>query len=106
MNEARAACGGDEWRAMMRSIVPSTIGHVDLGHDVLEVGPGYGAATDVVCEIVSRLTAVEVDIELVDLLRDRFAGRSHVEIIHGDATSLPFADERFSGAICFTMFHE
>jgi 16S rRNA A1518/A1519 N6-dimethyltransferase RsmA/KsgA/DIM1 with predicted DNA glycosylase/AP lyase activity len=105
VNEAHAACGGDEWRAMMRSIVPSTIGSVDLGDDVLEVGPGYGAATDVVCELVPHLTAVEIDVGLVELLQDRFAEQSHVEIIHGDATSLSFADERFSGAICFTMFH-
>ena len=47
MNKAHEACGGEEWRSMMRMIVPSAIGDVILGDDVLEVGPGYGAATDV-----------------------------------------------------------
>jgi SAM-dependent methyltransferase len=105
VNEAHAACGGEEWRAMMRSIVPSAIGDVDLGNDVLEVGPGYGAATDVVSESVSSLTAVEIDPKLVDYLQDRFASQSHVKVMQGDATALEFEDSRFTGAICFTMLH-
>jgi ubiquinone/menaquinone biosynthesis C-methylase UbiE len=106
VNEAHEACGGDEWRSMMRTVIlPSTIGAVNLGDDVLEVGPGYGAATDVVSESVPRLTAVEIDEQLVTYLVDRFAAQSHVEIIHGDATALEFDDGRFSGAICFTMLH-
>ena len=105
MNEAHQACGGDEWRSMMRSIVPSAIGDTDLGDDVLEIGPGYGAATDVVSQTVPRLTAVEIDAELVAFLTDRFGDQPHVEIRRGDATALEFDDGRFSGAICFTMLH-
>jgi SAM-dependent methyltransferase len=105
VNEAHQACGGDEWRAMMRMIVPSAIGDVLLGDDVLEIGPGYGAATDVVSELVPQLTAVEIEKALVDLLTDRFAGQSHVRILEGDATALDLADGRFTGAICFTMLH-
>jgi len=105
VNQAHEACGGDEWRSMMRSIVPSAIGDVDLGDDVLEVGPGYGAATDVVSESVGQLTAVEIDPKLVDYLTDRFASHPQVLITEGDATALDFADGHFSGAICFTMLH-
>ena len=105
MNEAHQACGGPEWRSMMRSIVPKAIGSTDLGDDVLEVGPGYGAATDVVADLVPRLTAVEIDDELATFLDDRFAGRDHVRIVRGDATALDFADATFSGAISFTMLH-
>ena len=105
MNEAHEACGGPEWREMMRSIVPSAIGAVDLGDDLLEIGPGYGAATDVVCELVPRVTAVEIDPELVAFLTDRFASKPHVAIVQGDATALDFDGDRFSGAICFTMLH-
>ena len=89
----------------MRSIVPSAIGDVDLGDDLLEVGPGYGAATDVVCELVPSVTAVEIDPELVAFLTDRFASQPHVRVLRGDATSLEFDAARFSGAICFTMLH-
>ncbi|MBV9666471.1 MAG: class I SAM-dependent methyltransferase [Actinobacteria bacterium] len=105
MNEAHAACGGDEWRELMRSVVPAAIGDVDLGDDVLEVGPGYGAATDVVSRSVKSLTAVEIDDKLVDYLTDRFAGAAQVHVQQGDATALEFDDRRFTGAICFTMLH-
>ncbi|HZQ86467.1 MAG TPA: class I SAM-dependent methyltransferase [Acidimicrobiales bacterium] len=105
MNEAHEACGGDEWRELMRSIVPSAIGDADLGDDVLEVGPGYGAATDVVSESVRSLTAVEIDPKLVAYLEERFASADQVKIMQGDATALEFDDGRFTGAICFTMLH-
>ena len=90
---------------MMRMIVPSAIGDIDLGDDVLEVGPGYGATTDVLSRAVPRLTSVEIDDELAAMLTDRFADIPSVEIVNGDATSLSYADDRFSGAACFTMLH-
>ena len=105
MNKAHEACGGPEWRGMMRSIVPSAIGDVDLGDDVLEVGPGYGAATDVMSETVARLTAVEIDAALVEFLTERYTTQPHVTVMQGDATALEFRDARFTGAICFTMLH-
>lgn len=105
MNEAHEACGGPEWRELMRTVVPSAIGDLDLGDDVLEVGPGYGAATDVVSESAMSLTLVEIDTKLVAYLQDRFNGQSHVHIAQGDATALEFGDGRFTGAICFTMLH-
>ncbi len=106
MNEAHAACGGDEWRGMMRNVIlPWAIGEVDLGDDVLEVGPGYGATTDVLSESVAHVTSVEIDEQLVALLKDRFAAATNVEIVHGDGTALDYPDDRFSGAACFTMLH-
>jgi ubiquinone/menaquinone biosynthesis C-methylase UbiE len=106
MNENHRQCGSDEWRALVReSILPWALGQVDLGDDVLEVGPGYGAATDVLSESVSNLTAVEIDHDLASMLADRFAGTQSVVIVRGDATALEFEDGRFSGAACFTMLH-
>jgi SAM-dependent methyltransferase len=87
------------------SILPWAIGDVDLGEDVLEVGPGYGATTDVLAESVRRLTAVEIDLDLAAMLTVRFAGNRAVAILRGDATALDFPDGRFSGAACFTMLH-
>ena len=86
-------------------ILPWALGDVDLGDDVLEVGPGYGATTDVLSQAVPRLTSVEIDDELAAMLTDRFADVPSVEIVNGDATSLPYADNKFSGAACFTMLH-
>jgi ubiquinone/menaquinone biosynthesis C-methylase UbiE len=106
MNEAHQMCGSDEWRQAIREVIlPWALGETDLGDDVLEVGPGYGATTDVLSEKAPRLTSVEIDDELAAMLRDRFADVPSVEIVNGDATSLAYEDERFSGAACFTMLH-
>jgi protein-L-isoaspartate O-methyltransferase len=70
VNENHKVCGSDEWRAHIREeVLPWALGDRKLGDDVLEVGPGYGATTDVLCERAARLTAVEIDPELVQLLR-------------------------------------
>jgi ubiquinone/menaquinone biosynthesis C-methylase UbiE len=106
VNEAHEYCGSEEWRQLTREVIlPWALGEVDLGDDVLEVGPGYGATTDVLGASSGRLTTVEIDDELAAMLRERFAGTSSVEIVHGDATRLGFADERFTGAACFMMLH-
>jgi hypothetical protein len=43
VNENHVMCGSEAWRALVReSILPWALGDVDLGDDVLEVGPGYG----------------------------------------------------------------
>jgi ubiquinone/menaquinone biosynthesis C-methylase UbiE len=106
MNEAHQMCGSDEWRQAMREVIlPWALGDTDLGDDVLEVGPGYGATTDVLGNSVPRLTSVEIDEELAAMLRERFADAPTVEIVNGDATALDYPDERFTGAACFTMLH-
>jgi SAM-dependent methyltransferase len=99
-------CGSDEWRQAMREIIlPWALNGTDLGDDVLEVGPGYGATTDVLSRAVPRLTSVEIDDELASMLTERFADFPSVEIVNADATSLAYDDDRFSGAACFTMPH-
>lgn len=106
VNKSHEVCGSDEWRAVVReSMLPWAIGEVNLGDDVLEIGPGYGATTDVLCETVTRLTAVEIDPVLVAFLTHRFAEHSAVVIAQGDATALDFPDACFSGAVSFTMLH-
>ena len=89
MNKAHEMCGSDEWRQAMREVIlPWALDDTDLGDDVLEVGPGYGATTDVLSQAVPRLTSVEIDDELAAMLTDRFADVPSVEIVNGDATSL------------------
>jgi hypothetical protein len=57
------------------------LGDINLGDDVLEVGPGYGATTDVLAMSVPKLTAVEIDEELATMLSDRFANNDMVIIL-------------------------
>ncbi len=99
-------CGSDEWRQAMREVIlPWALGDTDLGDDVLEVGPGYGATTDVLSQAVPKLTSVEIDPELAAMLRERFADVRSVEIVNADATTLAYSDKSFTGAACFTMLH-
>jgi len=106
VNKAHEACGSDEWRQAIREVIlPWALGETDLGDNVLEVGPGYGATTDVLSQAVPRLTSVEIDDKLAAMLTERFAEVPSVQIVHGDATSLAYAADSFSGAACFTMLH-
>jgi SAM-dependent methyltransferase len=106
MNERHLQiCASAEWAETVRhEILPWALDGLDLGDDVLEVGPGPGMTTDVLRRIVSRLTAVEVDADLAAALAQRLVG-SNVDVVHADGTSLPFDAGRFSGATSFTMLH-
>ncbi|HSS09082.1 MAG TPA: class I SAM-dependent methyltransferase [Acidimicrobiales bacterium] len=98
-------CSSAEWaEAVQRWIIPWVLDDVQLGDDVLEVGPGPGRTTEVLRGLAPRLTAIEVDRDLADSLAERMAG-SNVEVLHGDATELPLPDGRFSAALSFTMLH-
>jgi len=54
------------------------------GGTVLEVGPGLGSLTAVLADRAARVVAVEVDRDLVAVLRERFAGRENVAIVEDD----------------------
>ena len=105
MNDGHRACDSPEWRAVVRDeIIPWAVREADLGDDVLEIGPGYGATTDVFAALLPRLTSVEIDPDLAARLQARYAG-THVDVVIGDATRLTFPDGRFSAAVCFSMLH-
>ena len=98
-------CRTGHWRHTVQDqIVPWVLSDIDLGHRVLEVGPGPGLTTDVVARRVNSLTAVEIDADLAGRLRDRFAG-TNVAVETGDATELHHPDATFTGAVSFTMLH-
>lgn len=97
-------CRSARWRRTIEERVPWVVAGIDLGADVLELGPGPGLTTDVLQKSVQRLTAIELDSRLADQLRKRLDG-GNVEIVTGDATEMPFPSERFSGGVSFTMLH-
>jgi 16S rRNA (adenine1518-N6/adenine1519-N6)-dimethyltransferase len=63
----------------------------DLGPDdvVLEVGAGLGVLTAYLAERVRVVHAVELDRGLEQHLRERLAGHDNVELVLGDALTLP-----------------
>jgi ubiquinone/menaquinone biosynthesis C-methylase UbiE len=106
MNKAHLVfCSSDEWAdACKKWIIPGALANVELGDDVLEIGPGPGRTTDLLRQMAPRLTAVEIDEQLAAELSARLAG-TNVEVVNASATSLPFPDGRFSAALSFTMLH-
>lgn len=106
MNENHAKLlGTPEWAAHLHTdILPDLTQGAELGEDLLEIGPGPGAATEWLRHRVRRLVAVELDPEAATALSQRFAG-TNVEVVTGDATELAYPDGSFSAAGMFTMLH-
>ncbi|WP_399932405.1 class I SAM-dependent methyltransferase [Streptomyces kanamyceticus] len=105
MNKAhRALCGSRGWaRFTERHILPWALNGVELGEDVLELGPGYGANLRVLVDQAPRLTALEIDGPTAGRLRRDWGDR--VRVLHGDASAMPLPDRGFSAVVCFTMLH-
>lgn len=98
-------CSSGLWRTYLAGdLLPWALSGVTLGGDVLEIGPGPGAATDVLLPRVAHLSCVEIDTRLAGRLKERLAGRN-VTILCGDGTALPWPAESFDTAICLMMLH-
>ena len=96
MNENHArVCGSADWAQHMQTeVLPILTRDCDLGKDMLELGPGPGAATEWLRHKVSRLTAVEVDAAAAEQLAARYAD-TNVQIVTGSAAELAYPDESF-----------
>ena len=55
------------------------------GTELVEIGPGLGALTEVALETGATLTALEKDKRLAAFLSERFAGEARFRVIPGDA---------------------
>lgn len=98
-------CPSEDWRRILEELVlPPALDGIDLGDDVLEIGPGPGFVTDALMQRAARVTAVEIDPVLYEPLAARMAG-TNVDMILGDASDLDLPDGRFSGAASFNMLH-
>ena len=106
MNENHArVCTSPEWAEHLQNDILAVLtSGIDLGKEMLEIGPGPGAATEWLRHKVARLTAVEIDEEAAAQLASRYDG-TNVEIVVGSAAELGYPDECFDSAGCFTMLH-
>jgi SAM-dependent methyltransferase len=101
----RWLCRSTFWqKALRQTVMPWALNGVELGEDVLEVGPGPGLATDLLRLRAAHLTAIEIDAVLADSLALRLGG-TNVSVIPGDATQMPFENARFTGAASLVMLH-
>ena len=107
MNKAHLElCASDQWAEHVKTdVLPWVFEAVDVPDELLEIGPGPGATTDLLRREIGHITAVESDAALAAQLAERFAADPGVEVHHADATALPFPDGRFTAAASFTMLH-
>jgi 16S rRNA (adenine1518-N6/adenine1519-N6)-dimethyltransferase len=60
-------------------------GNISSDDIVIEIGPGTGTLTEELLARAGKVIAVEIDRNLTELLRDKFAANEKFELIEGDA---------------------
>jgi SAM-dependent methyltransferase len=101
----RWLCRSARWKnTVEKYAMPWTLDEIDLGANVLEVGPGPGVTTDLLCRRVEHLTCVEIDRALANTLKQRTLG-SNVMVLCQDATAMSLPANSFDGAVSFSMLH-
>ncbi|MCM1541067.1 MAG: 16S rRNA (adenine(1518)-N(6)/adenine(1519)-N(6))-dimethyltransferase RsmA [Blautia sp.] len=68
---------------------------------VLEIGPGIGAMTQYLAERAGKVTAVEIDKNLIPILAETLSGYDNVTVINGDILKLDIGklvEEKNGGA--------
>lgn len=101
----RRLCRSQKWKCAVETyIVPWVLDGIDLGRDVLEIGPGPGLTTDVLRSRVARLTCVEIHRRFAADLTRRTSG-SNVTVLCEDATRMSLPDASFDSAVSLTMLH-
>ncbi len=101
----RQVCRSDRWRGRLeKQLLPWAFQGVELGDDVLEIGPGPGITTELLRHKAQRLTAIEVDADAAAALDKRLNGFG-VCVVHGNGAAMPFANASFTSVVALTMLH-
>lgn len=74
-----------------QNIVHKLIEQLDLCYDdfVIEIGPGQGAITKVLCNRVNNLVAIEIDSRVIDYLNSKF---NNLKLINADIRNIKFSN--------------
>lgn len=69
-----------------KDVVRKIVGAANLSAEdvVLEIGPGKGILTEELAKICKKVFAIEIDKNLVEILRNKFKENNKIEIINGD----------------------
>ena len=67
-----------------KNFLRSIIDHIDPESDVLEIGPGAGTLTSILCEKVNHVTCFEIDRNLEPILKENLEKYENYEIVWGD----------------------
>ena len=78
--------------SIIRQIVDSI--HLDRGDNLIEIGPGMGALTELLLSEVDAMSVIELDRDLADSLRIRIGANSHpnFEIIKANAMHVDYRE--------------
>jgi 16S rRNA (adenine1518-N6/adenine1519-N6)-dimethyltransferase len=60
---------------------------------IVEIGAGLGGMTEELAKTAGRVVALEIDPQLLDVLRERFARQENVEVLAGDVLKYDFSQE-------------
>ncbi len=76
---------------VVRNIVEAA--NLTPGDAVLEIGPGIGTLTQGLAEAGGKVTAVEIDRRLIEVLGKTLEGYENIKIVHGDILRIDVAKE-------------
>ena len=60
------------------------VSNIDENDEILEIGPGQGALTNLLVERAKKLTCVEIDKDLEAGLRKKFSSKENYTLVMGD----------------------
>ena len=97
--DAQARAIWPQEKDLLRRVLPRP------GFDVLDVGCGTGEiSTRLVDEFLPKhVTGIDIAETHIRLAKERYGGLAGLSFQHGDATRMPFEDNRFDVAICRHM---
>jgi len=80
------------------NFLESIVDKIDIeGKNVLEIGPGAGTLTSILCSRAKKLVAFEIDTNLKDILNENLSNYNNYEIVFGDIMkfSIEEIEEKF-----------
>lgn len=78
-----------------KNFLRSIIDHIEPESDVLEIGPGAGTLTGILCEKVKSVTSFEIDKNLQPILAENLSQYNNSKIVWGDI--MKFSMEEIEG---------
>jgi len=101
----RFMCSSATWKTTVETrVIPWVLDGLEMGSNVLEIGPGPGVTTELLHNRFESLTCVEIDSGFARSLSRRMSG-NNVTVVNEDATAMGFPAASFDGALSFTMLH-
>lgn len=76
------------------NIINKIMNGAEITHEdnVLEIGPGIGAMTQLLAEKAKKVVAVEIDSKLIPILNDVLSQYENTKVIHSDILKLPLKE--------------